>query len=60
MRTFSEEDPLMTPTDVSDLLQIKVMTIYKWIWEKKIPSVKIGRLVRIRKSDALKMIQVNR
>ena len=57
MRDFLEPDPLMSPADVSNMLQVKVGTVYKWIWEKKIPCVKIGRLVRIRRSDAQKMIQ---
>jgi excisionase family DNA binding protein len=43
MTTFEQ---LLTPQDVSKLLQIKLSTIYKWTSSGYIPCVKLGGKVR--------------
>ena len=46
-------DELLTIPETADLLKVSVKTIYRWIRERKIPSVTVGtRLRRIKKSDA--------
>lgn len=32
--------------EVSEYINISVNTIYSWVWQKRIPHVKFGRLVR--------------
>ncbi len=43
MNTFEQ---LLTPQDVSKLLQIKLSTIYKWTSSGYIPCVKLGGKIR--------------
>lgn len=43
--------PLSTISEASDLLRLRQSTIRKWILEKRIPYVKLGRRVFIRKTD---------
>ncbi len=42
-------DNLLTPKELSELLQIKLSTVYKWSHYGYVPSVKIGDLLRFRK-----------
>lgn len=41
-------DRLLTPKQLSELLQVKLATIYKWAHYGYIPFVKIGDLVRFK------------
>ena len=45
------EDQLMTPKEVSKKLHLCVSTIYRWGWERRIPSVKVFGALRFRSSD---------
>ena len=44
-------DQMMTPRDVAKLLNVSLRMVYVWLARKDIPSIKIGRVVRIRKSE---------
>lgn len=35
-----------SPLEISQYLGLKLDTIYSWIWQKKIPYHKFGRLVK--------------
>ena len=39
----------LTPEQVAQILQLDVMTIYRYIRKKKLPAIKIGRAYRIDK-----------
>lgn len=52
---FYPEDSL-TPKEVAAILRINQGTIYNWIYAGKLPSLKFGRLRRI-KADVVKKIQ---
>jgi len=39
---------LLTPKELSELLQIKPSTVYKWVNYEYSPSVKIGNFVRFK------------
>lgn len=41
----------LTPEDVSDLLQVSVYTVRRWIKQGELPAYKVGRLWRINKGD---------
>ena len=41
----------MDTTEASEFLGIKKNTLYEWIVQKKIPHLKVGRLVKFRKAD---------
>ena len=47
-----EEEPFLTPQEVSDLLQVSVQTVRRWIKGEELPAYKVGpRMWRIRKVD---------
>lgn len=39
-------DNLLTPQQLSELLHIKLATVYKWVHYGYVPHVKLGSLVR--------------
>lgn len=47
-----EGEPFLTPQEVSDLLQVSVQTVRRWIKDEDLPAYKVGpRMWRIRKID---------
>lgn len=56
---MNNEDLLLNVNEVAKILGAKPSTIYKWVHKKMIVFVKIGNLVRFKKSDILKMIENN-
>lgn len=47
-------DKLITPEQAADLLQVSKRTMYEWLRNGEIPSVRMGeRLIRVRESDIL-------
>jgi excisionase family DNA binding protein len=48
---ISKEKQLLDTTEASEFLGIKKNTLYEWIIQKKVPHVKVGRLVKFRKAD---------
>lgn len=43
--------PFLTPEEVSDLLQVSVYTVRRWIKQGELPAYKVGRLWRIDEAD---------
>ncbi len=43
--------PFLTPHEVSELLQVSVYTVRRWIKQGELPAYKVGRLWRIKKGD---------
>ncbi len=46
-------DRLLTPEQISDLLGVKLSTIYQWTHIGYIPHFKLGRFVRFREKDVI-------
>jgi excisionase family DNA binding protein len=44
-------DDLLTVKQAASYLGAAPQTVYRWVAEKKIPYVKVGRLVRFRRGD---------
>jgi excisionase family DNA binding protein len=42
---------LLTPDQVADLLQVSRLTVYRFITAGRLPSIRIGRRLRIRSRD---------
>jgi len=55
-----ESDKLLKAEEVAQILQIKTQTVYTWARERKIPSLRLGRLTRFRASDFYNFEWVNR
>jgi excisionase family DNA binding protein len=54
MSTMPMDSPahlFLTPQEVSNLLQVSVYTVRRWIKEGELPAYKVGRLWRIDKVD---------
>lgn len=45
------DEKLLTPDQVAERLQVSVQTIYTWMRSGYLPSVKMGRLWRVRPND---------
>ena len=44
-------EKLLTAKQVSELLEVKISTVYDWVYRKVIPYVKLGRLIRFKKPE---------
>ena len=42
----SQADKLLSITEMADFLGVKINTLYSWVHIRKIPHIKVGRLVR--------------
>ena len=55
--THTHPDRLLDVTEAAVLLGLKSpRTLYKWAYAGRIPSVRIGRLLRFRRSDLERLI----
>ena len=52
-------EEIITPSQVANLLQIHVKTVYRLASEGTIPGNRIGRSWRFSKSDILKLVSGN-
>ncbi len=51
---------LINIRQASQLLSVSVSTLYGWVWQRRIPFVKVGRAVRFEAKDLEQFIQANR
>jgi excisionase family DNA binding protein len=56
MRKLMERDQLLTVEETAKRLALQPSTIRKFIFEKRLPVVRLGRAVRLRESDVSKLI----
>ena len=50
------ENALLSIPEAALMLNVSVATIRNWVWLRRVPSVRIGRSVRLRQSDLQKVI----
>jgi putative molybdopterin biosynthesis protein len=50
-RHSTEQQPFLTPEEVSGLLRVSVYTVRRWIKEGDLPAYKVGRGWRIHEPD---------
>jgi len=50
------EDRLLTVKEAANVLQVSSSAIRRWLYQRKLTKVKIGRCVRLRKSDVDRII----
>jgi excisionase family DNA binding protein len=51
---------LLTVQEAAHLLSVSVSTLYGWVWQRRIPFVKVGRALRFERDDLERFIQSNR
>ncbi len=49
--------PLLKAKEAAQLLNLSENTIRQWIWQRRLPVVRIGRAVRLRREDLEKLIE---
>ena len=52
-------EKLLTARQVSDLLEVKVETVYDWVSRGAIPYVKLGRLLRFKKAEIFHWVDLH-
>ncbi|OGD61574.1 hypothetical protein A3A71_04200 [Candidatus Berkelbacteria bacterium RIFCSPLOWO2_01_FULL_50_28] len=57
--TKDSQFQLMTTTEAAKLLRVSNLTIYRWIKAGKLPASKLGRNIRIKKTDLLGFVERN-
>jgi excisionase family DNA binding protein len=50
---------LLTVPETAALLRLKPSTVRAWVLRRKIPYVKVGRLVRLRRADVDALIEAS-
>jgi len=51
---------LLTIREAAQYLAVSVSTLYGWVWQRRIPFVKIGRALRFDQSDLAAFIEANK
>lgn len=57
METLQEYQDFLDPGELSNFLKVKLSTVYYWTHINYVPHVKLGRLVRFRKSEIERWIK---
>jgi excisionase family DNA binding protein len=53
---FATADRLLTAHEAAEMLGVQPRTLYKWAYARRLPVVKLGRLIRFRLSALMKLI----
>jgi excisionase family DNA binding protein len=59
MGSDSQPSDLLTLAEAASRLRLKVSTLRDWILKRRLSYVKVGRLVRIRRSDLEALIEMS-
>jgi excisionase family DNA binding protein len=54
------QEILVNVHDAARILCVSVSTLYGWVWQRRIPFVKVGRALRFRPADLEFRIAENR
>jgi len=52
-------EQLLTAREVAHLLNVEILTVYRWVKNKKIPYVRLARNLRFRPADIDEWIKEN-
>ena len=54
------ESGLITVQDAAKFLAVSTSTLYGWVYQRRIPFVKVGRSLRFELAELQKFVQSNR
>jgi excisionase family DNA binding protein len=54
------ESGLLTVKEAANFLAVSTSTLYGWVYQRRIPFVKVGRALRFELAELQKFIQSNR
>lgn len=57
---MEDNNNLLTPEQVAEMLQVHVLTLYSYIRQGKLDAVRLGRSYRIIPEDLTRFIESNR
>jgi len=57
--TATMDQELLTVSEAAKLLRVQTSTVRSWVLQRRIPFVKLGRLVRIRQADCMALINAS-
>jgi excisionase family DNA binding protein len=60
MSAISQNKIFLTPSEVAKELRLDLLTIYKYIKNKKLLAIRFGRNYRIKRIDLDKLIKANK
>lgn len=52
--------PLLTVQEAARYLSVSVSTLYGWVWQRRVPFVKIGRALRFDSGDLGAFVEANK
>ena len=55
-----EMQSLLNAKEAAQLLNLSENTVRQWIWQKRLPVVRLGRAVRLKKADLEALIERGR
>jgi excisionase family DNA binding protein len=55
-----KESRLITIKEAASYLAVSVSTLYGWVWQRRIPFIKMGRALRFDRADLEQFVQANR
>jgi len=58
--THEKMQGLLKASEAAQLLNLSENTVRQWIWQRRLPVVRIGRAVRLRRQDLEDLIERNR
>jgi len=58
--TTKPHSELVGIAEAARLLSVSVSTLYGWVWQRRIPFVKLGRALRFEVSDLQAFVRQNR
>ena len=47
----------LTVNEIARIFQVKPLTVYKWIWDGKLPAYKVGGLIRVKRQDLSEVME---
>lgn len=56
----TQRELLWTVKEASKMLNVSRSTLYGWVWQRRIPFVKVGRALRFSSRDLEQFIEANR
>jgi excisionase family DNA binding protein len=51
---------LLTPDQVSEILQVHILTVYSYIKQGKLSAIRLGRSYRVTPEDLDRLLELNR
>jgi len=58
--TATRTTELLNVNEAAQFLAVSPSTLYGWVWQRRIPFVKVGRSLRFELAELRKFIQANR